>query len=194
IITPQHQVKLMDFGLAHLLDENMTPSGVILGTPHYAAPEQLKPGRAGPAADLYALGVMIYEGATGQHPFPGQTLYEVMLSHIERAPKPVGALNPQVTPFLEEVVACLLEKEPADRFSGAGEVASVLEEGDRSAWWHGHQRALRATRLRSSLRRVPVSSGHRLVGRVAELDAIRASWQRACTGVGSLVLIEGEAG
>src|SRR5262249_49460976 len=158
-----------------------TSSNLFLGTLHYAAPEQVRPGKVGPAADLYALGVMIYEGATGKHPFPSETPYQVMVSHVERVPKPIGALNPQVTPSLEEVVACLLEKDPANRFASAGEVADVLEQGDHGAWWHGHQRALRASRVRTSLRRVHVRSAQPLVGRAAEIEALRASWQRACT-------------
>jgi len=196
LITPCHQVKLMDLGVARLVEEAAGPTlpGDFVGSPHYAAPEQFDGEGVGPASDLYALGVMLYEGAVGSHPFASGSLHSVMRSHLERVPPKVGQVNSRITPFLEEVIACLMEKEPGRRFSSAGELASVLEEGAKAPWWRERERTLRTMARGEGLRRVRVPRDVSLVGRKAELDLLRSLYEEARQGRGRVLLMEGAAG
>jgi predicted ATPase len=196
LITPDHQVKLTDLGIARLIEEDqrLTRAGLFVGTPLYASPEQLLGQHLGPASDLYSLGVVLYEAATGDQPFASGGVQAVMRRHLELVPSKAGQRNPQLSPFFEELIACLLEKDPARRFSSAVELALALEEGEDSAWWRGREAAVRASQPRRDLRRAWVARESRLVGREAELQALSTYYEEARAGQGRVVLIEGEAG
>jgi serine/threonine-protein kinase len=128
--------KVADFGLAQRLDletavlqERLTPTGMILGTPSYMAPEQAggSTRHLGPAADIYALGGILYEMLTGRPPFEGPTLTETLLLVLDAEPIPPRRLNPQVPRDLETICLRCLQKRPASRYTSAADLADDLE-------------------------------------------------------------------
>jgi serine/threonine-protein kinase len=124
--------KIADFGLAKLLAEGEagpTRSQVILGTPSYMAPEQAagKSRSVGPAADVHALGAILYELLTGRPPFRGESDLETLRQVLEQEPRPPRSLNRLVDPGLEAVCLKCLEKRPAQRYRSAGALADDLE-------------------------------------------------------------------
>jgi WD40 repeat protein len=122
--------KITDFGLARPLegDAGLTNSSVLLGTPRYMAPEQASGTNAlvGPATDVFALGVMLYELLTGQLPFQGDSALEVLRAVTSAEPVRPRRLQPGVPRDLEAVVLKCLEKEPGRRYPLALELAGDL--------------------------------------------------------------------
>jgi WD40 repeat protein/serine/threonine protein kinase len=122
--------KITDFGLARPLqgDAGLTKTGVIVGTPGYMAPEQASGTNAlvGPAADVFALGVMLYELLTGQRPFQGDSALEVLRAVTSAEPTRPRRLQPSMPRDLEAVVLKCLEKEPGRRYPLALELAEDL--------------------------------------------------------------------
>ncbi|WP_216652068.1 serine/threonine-protein kinase [Nocardioides sp. zg-1308] len=117
-------VKLTDFGIARAVDAiGHTRVGEMLGTPNYLSPEQAVGGRATGASDLYALGVVAHEMLTGTRPFDRGTPIATAMSHVHEPPPPLGT---EVPGDLREVVATLLEKDPARRPANAHAVAAML--------------------------------------------------------------------
>ncbi len=197
LISREQTVKVMDLGAAFARDEalRLSPTGGFGGTPLYAAPEQFwSTGDLLDArTDLYALGLVLYELSTGRHPFQGREFAEIVRRQIEEKPIRPGRLNPQLSPFLEEVVMRLLEKDRQDRFGSAEEVLLLLTEGEESAWWRALAAGVAEGRQRPLRRmRIPRETG--LFGRDEELRRLRDLWAKACAGEGQVVLLEGEAG
>ncbi|HLH22274.1 MAG TPA: protein kinase [Chloroflexota bacterium] len=119
--------KLTDFGIAKLLDiPAVTQASLLLGTPHYLAPEQASGGAITPATDVYALGVVLYEMLAGRRPFVGNGLLHVAMQHVHMAPPPLADLNPAVPPALAAVVARALAKDPAQRFADGAALGVAL--------------------------------------------------------------------
>ncbi len=120
--------KVTDFGLAKHLDQaGQTRSGVVMGTPEYMAPEQAEGKKdVGPAADVYALGAILYELLTGRPPFRGETPFDTILQVLTGEPVPPRSLNPRVPRDLETVCLTCLQKEPARRYATALDLADDL--------------------------------------------------------------------
>jgi serine/threonine protein kinase len=119
---------ITDFGLA-LSDEQtrLTRTDELVGTPEYMAPEQADPGPLTPAADIYALGLIMYEMLTGQRPFDkGATPQATVLLRKEVAPRPLRELAPQIDGSWERAIRRCLEREPADRFAHARDICASL--------------------------------------------------------------------
>jgi serine/threonine-protein kinase len=131
--------KLSDFGLSMLVEQGDNTS-VVRGTPHYMSPEQTRAGRLDYRTDLYSLGVMVYESATGSVPFTGTSL-SIMSQHAGAEPERPRARNKRLSPELESLILSLLTKRPEDRpSSGAAaalalrqEIERLREQGQRDA-------------------------------------------------------------
>jgi hypothetical protein len=147
LLTKDGQPKITDFGLAKELEAEVflthTASGALLGTPSYMAPEQAW-GQAraiGPAADVYALGAILYECLTGRPPFIASKLLDVLEMVRSQEPTPPRRLRPEVPHDLETICLKCLRKEPWQRYGSAAELAD-----DISRWRRGEPiRARRAT-------------------------------------------------
>ncbi|HTP09237.1 MAG TPA: protein kinase, partial [Anaerolineae bacterium] len=128
-------VQLADFGLAKMLagEEDLTISGLSLGTPAYLSPEQGQGLPCDRHADIYSLGVIVYEMVTGRLPFTAETPMGVIVKHIYDQPPPPRVLNPQLPEPLEAVVLKALAKSIDQRFHSAGELAAALQRVISSA-------------------------------------------------------------
>jgi DNA-binding response OmpR family regulator len=131
MVTDDGCVKLIDFGLTkHSRDARLTDTNVLIGTPHFIAPEQLT--GSGPIdvrADLYALGVILFFLLAGRHPFEGATPFEILKAHTSTPPPSLRAINPGVSRWMDAVVARLLSKDPQARFATPAEVREALLVG-----------------------------------------------------------------
>jgi len=136
--------QLGDFGLVRDLDAShgITEEGQVMGTVAYMAPEQALGAmdRIGPWTDVHALGVILYEGLTGAHPFEGCEKSEILAQVLASEPVPLRRRNPRTAPDLEAVVMRCLEKDPARRYPDAGAIAA-----DLARWLDGEP--VSATRL-----------------------------------------------
>ncbi|HKV85767.1 MAG TPA: protein kinase, partial [Ktedonobacterales bacterium] len=124
-------VKLTDFGIASMYKdaeaERLTTTGMTLGTVQYYAPEQAQGEVVSPPADIYALGIVMYEMLAGRTPFDGDTPVAIAMRHIQDAPDPPSMYNPRIAPGLERIILRCLEKDPRDRFRDGDALAYALE-------------------------------------------------------------------
>jgi serine/threonine protein kinase len=130
MVDDDRQVRLMDFGLAKFLadDVAITEAGKMVGTYRYMAPEQILGEPLDGRSDLYSLGVILYELLSGRPPFDAKTPHELWRQVLETEPPPVLALNLHGDPQLARVAHRLIRKEPDDRFQTAEEVYEALSE------------------------------------------------------------------
>jgi serine/threonine protein kinase len=135
IVTRKGHVKILDFGLARLVQNDASESEVggvtapnlVVGTPDYLAPEQARNSHdVDKRSDLYSLGCTFYFLLTGQVPFPGGSPFEKLLAHTERTPKRVIDIRPDVPKDIDELIWRLMSKKREDRFQTAGELAQSL--------------------------------------------------------------------
>ncbi|HLJ33880.1 MAG TPA: protein kinase [Ktedonobacteraceae bacterium] len=124
-------IKLTDFGIASVYKdinaERLTTTGMTLGTVQYYAPEQAQGEIVSPAADVYALGIVMYEMLTGRPPFDGDTPVAVAMQHIQDVPIPPSQYNPNIPPALEDIIMRCLEKIPEMRYRDGSILARALE-------------------------------------------------------------------
>ena len=133
IIAPSGHLKIIDFGLAHSAHlQGMTATGLIMGTPEYMAPEQVAGKRVDERADIYALGIILYELFTGKVPFSGDSAIAVGFMQMKDPPRPPREINPQVPEEIETVILKCLQKEPAARFASVSQLKNALEKAVRS--------------------------------------------------------------
>jgi len=126
LLSDDHYAYLADFGLAKPMDgrDNVTHTGVLMGTPEYMAPE-LADGHASISSDLYALGILLYQMVTGQLPFTGDTALAVYMRQLHEIPPPPSRLNPAITPDVDRVVLRALDKDPRRRFQTPDDLAQA---------------------------------------------------------------------
>ncbi len=124
---------LSDFGLARLASQqsNLSVSGRVYGTPAYMAPEQILGGDVDGRCDVYALGVMLFEMLTGEHPFEAETSLQVMYKHANEAIPALSDRLPGLSDSLQDVIDGALAKKPADRYATAGELAQAFADALR---------------------------------------------------------------
>ncbi|MCG3135724.1 MAG: Serine/threonine-protein kinase PknL [Planctomycetes bacterium] len=138
LVADDGRVKLIDLGVARSIREDMrmTRTGAMVGSVLYASPEQLGVGgRLDGRADLWSLGVLLYECATGVHPFRCGDMHSFLRAVLDDPIPTLRSRCPSATPFFEEIVHVLLARERTRRFETAGELARVLDEGESSPWW-----------------------------------------------------------
>ena len=177
-------VKLTDFGLAFSLASRITSEGLIVGTVFYLAPEQAQGKGLDGRADLYALGVMLYEWVTGALPFTADDPLAVITQHLYAPVVPPRVKNPGIPPALDRLIVALLGKLPDERPASAAEVLDSLHSPD--LWETG-----------AAETDVPILERigrGRMAGREAELRQARGLWARAQAAGSQLLVISGEAG
>src|SRR5262249_25102418 len=119
---------LTDFGLARAADDvTLTRWGIVAGTPQYMSPEQARGEPLDARSDLFSLGCVLYEMATGISPFRADSMLATMRRLVDEAPQSMDSLNPELPPWFVAIVEKLLEKDPARRFNSAAEVSQLLE-------------------------------------------------------------------
>ena len=197
LIAPDGGVKLMDFGLARPVASRVTVEGTIAGTVFYLAPEQAMGQPIDCRADLYALGVMLYELTTGRLPFTADDPLGVISQHLHAAAVPPSTHRRGLSPVLEGIILKLLEKDPSDRFTSAGEVSAALDgsTADTSARDHEAEQPIPDRgQLTSGAMLLDRMARGRIMGRESEVRELREMWNRAANGQGHMVLISGEPG
>lgn len=158
VVIPDGRLKVLDFGLARRAWESpeeggatesmaLTGTGTVVGTPHYLAPEVLRGGMANERSDLWALGVLLHEMASGTLPFKGNTSFELASAILHEVP---ATLPDRVPAGLRTVVGRCLAKEPGERYARAGEVRAALET------LHSGDSATRTAPSVKAPRRLPV--------------------------------------
>ena len=197
LVRPDDVVKVLDFGVARLLPDGAlraltltgkaTDPGTLIGTARYMAPEQARCEAVGSPADLFSLGIVLYELATGRHPFEAASALGTLNALIEQQPLSPSRLNPKLTGALEGLMLRMLEKDPRRR-PPADEVAAVLDglaqaPTSRSTspgigWEGGSQPAGKP----------------RPVGRRRELAELDKGFASALAGRGLLACVTGEPG
>jgi hypothetical protein len=180
LVTEQGRVVILDFGLAKQTGSGSISSNGLSGTPAYMAPEQALEKPSMPAADWYAVGIMIYEVLTGRCPFEG-ALFDVLLrKQTEDPPSPVQ-LNPEADELLSELCMRLIHRDPLQRPTGA-EILVRL----------GAVHEPRGLRLR---RHTPVSvPAQSVLGREHELQALYQAYAKMRSGTLAVALVEGNSG
>ena len=120
-------VKIMDFGLVRLGDSNMTRTGMVLGSPAYMAPEQLRGDKADSRTDVFALGAVFYELLSGTRAFAGKGITQIMMNVLQNERAPLAQSAPEVPLRLLHIVERCMRKLPIERYQTAGELHSALE-------------------------------------------------------------------
>ncbi|HEX4453682.1 MAG TPA: serine/threonine-protein kinase [Kofleriaceae bacterium] len=133
-VTPSGRAKVLDFGIAKLQPElggSATHTGSLLGTPQYMSPEQAAGKPVDARADLYAMGVILFECTTLHKPFVAESLFDLLRAHIEAQPPSPRALRPDLPPALEHVILTALAKLPDQRFASAQAMNLALQQATR---------------------------------------------------------------
>jgi tRNA A-37 threonylcarbamoyl transferase component Bud32 len=124
--------KVLDFGISRIMTpseslDSLTRSGTILGTPAYMPHEQLRGGEVDTRADVYALGVILYEALSGRRPFEAANLHDLVLKMAQDEPTPLARVAPAASVRVRSVVARCLARDPAHRYADAGALVEALE-------------------------------------------------------------------
>ncbi|MSW50761.1 MAG: Stk1 family PASTA domain-containing Ser/Thr kinase, partial [Actinobacteria bacterium] len=128
LVGPDGDLKVADFGIARAVDDlQMTQTGMIVGTAHYLSPEQASGQPITTSADLYSVGVVLFEMLTGRMPFDGDQPVAIALKHVNEDPPALSIVNPEVPADLEYVVLRSMSKQPEDRFEDAEEFIAALQ-------------------------------------------------------------------
>lgn len=128
MVQPDGNVKVMDFGIARAKNSTMDKTASVLGTAHYISPEQAQGKDLTPASDLYSLGIVMYEAATGKLPFDGPDAVSVAMKQVQEAPVLPSEIKPDIDPGLEAIIMKAMAKNPSERFATAMEMRYALND------------------------------------------------------------------
>jgi tetratricopeptide (TPR) repeat protein len=183
-------VKVLDFGLARVIDhqaadretvvQHDTEPGTVLGTAAYMSPEQARGTQAGPATDIFALGVVLFEMAAGRRPFIAPSNVAVMAAILTEQPLPLTRLNPAVPPAFDALITRMLAKEAELR-------PSAIEVDDELAAMQGRDTV-------ADLGRPSAAAPRKTVGREQERTDLRRAYDRVKAGQSLILAVSGEAG
>ena len=185
VIATDGMAKLMDFGLARSMATRVSVEGEIIGTVFYIAPETAMGQDIDGRADLYSLGVILYEQAAGELPFVHEDPLAIVSQHLHATVLPPRAKNPEIPPVLEELILQLLSKDPDDRPESAAALLKLLDNPDLLDPDAETEKEL------SVIARI---ARGRFVAREGELEQAKAVWSKALGGQGQTLLISGEPG
>ncbi len=143
MILDSGMVKVTDFGIAKMVSMGMTQAGLVLGTPNYMSPEQVKGRPVDGRSDIFSLGVVLYDLVTGEMPFSGQNITTVIYKIINENPIPPRELDATIHPGLSYVICKALAKSPDERYQTCGELAYDL----KNFKLHGGQTAPSSTAI-----------------------------------------------
>jgi eukaryotic-like serine/threonine-protein kinase len=138
LVTNDNRVKVTDFGIAQALTDTqpMQRQEVVWGSPHYFAPEQARGEKPTPAADVYAIGIVLFEMLTGRLPYTGATQQELAMAHIKEPVPMVTQFNPSVPENLAKIVYKVMSKEPSARYRMADQLGHVLQSYQERSQQH----------------------------------------------------------
>ncbi|MBD3332458.1 protein kinase [candidate division GN15 bacterium] len=128
MILENYLVKVMDYGIARVDSNSMTKTGIAMGTPNYISPEQLKGAEIDQRADLFSLGVVMYEMLLGRRPFRGENLTSLIYAIINNEPEKPSDVNPDLPLLFDHVISKALKKNPSERFQRASEIKNALSD------------------------------------------------------------------
>ena len=127
-VLPNGRVKIMDFGLARIGSSDMTRAGMVMGTPNYMSPEQVRGTKADARSDIFSLGAVFYELLSGKKAFNADSMHTILYKVLEEEPEPVRTYVPALpAPFVAFIERCLA-KDPANRYQDAGEMRDALRK------------------------------------------------------------------
>ncbi len=193
IVTSSGVAKLTDFGLSRSISARVSQEGIIVGTVYYLAPEQALRQDIDSRADLYALGVLMYEMVAGRLPFTADDPLGVISQHINAPVVPPSTYNADIPPALDGIILRLMNKRPEDRPSTAGEVREALKRLNEAP------EAFAAEYL-TGLSPLDRLARGRLVGRQEEFNRIKKLWRQVmaagstAAATENVLVISGEAG
>ena len=128
MVQPDGNVKVMDFGIARAKNSVMTQTSSVLGTAHYISPEQAQGKDLTATSDIYSLGIVLYESATGRLPFDGPDAVSVAMKQVNDLPVQPREINHDIDPALEAIIMKAIAKNPADRFATAKDMRLALND------------------------------------------------------------------
>ncbi|MFA6108082.1 MAG: protein kinase, partial [Candidatus Latescibacterota bacterium] len=194
LLSEDRTVKVLDFGVARMEGGTvLTRADEILGTVEYMAPEQILGDGVGPAVDLYATGVVLYEMLTGGLPFSGDSPVSLVYHQLNEEPHAPSFLNPSVPRALDRFVLRLLDKLPENRYASPGEALAALEQVQQRQQLIGIPRFEIAEEAEEEEDFRARDFRPRFTGRQAEFGALLAHFDVLSEG-GRVVFVSGEAG
>lgn len=150
-VTSAGQIKVMDFGISKALEaEGLTRVGTMMGSPQYMSPEQLRGDRTDRRSDIYSLGIVLYEMATGAPPYTG-SIWEVMRGHLEKSPRPIAETNPTFPKELTAILGRTMARDPDARYPDFAAMLSDLAVFRKRLQGHPDDVDLRDSRVTPDL-------------------------------------------